>query len=131
MWLNFLVQLKLRIAALYTSGGRSVHALVKIDAHSKAQWNGIRDTVRPVLSKLGADAAAMSAVRLSRLPGCYREGTMRIEARGNPQSGETKTQPVYHRFQRPLLQELLYLNPRPQPVAILNMPRVRQLTESN
>ena len=130
LWLNFLVQLNLRIAALYTSGGRSVHALVRIDARSKAQWDAVRDVIRPVLSKLGADAAAMSAVRLTRLPGCYREGKVRVETQRDA-SGKPKTQPSYHRFQRPLLQELLYLNPRPEPVAVLNLPRVRRLTQSN
>src|SRR5262245_1718258 len=35
-WLAVIVQMPLRIAAIYTSGGRSVHALVRVDAESKA-----------------------------------------------------------------------------------------------
>lgn len=125
LWLNFLVQLNLRIAALYTSGGRSVHALVRVNATSKAQWDVMRDLLAPVLSKLGADPAAMSAVRLSRLPGCYREGKVRLAMRRDEATAHQQVRHVYHRFARPLYKELLYLNPRPEPVAILNMPRAR------
>jgi hypothetical protein len=85
-WLACLVQLPLRIAAIYTSGGKSIHALVRIDAGSKPQWDRERDAIKPVVVTLGADPNAMTAVRLSRLP-----GTMRGE--------------------RP--QQLLYLDPNP------------------
>lgn len=125
LWLNFIVQLRLRISALYTSGGRSVHALVRINATSKPQWDAMRDMMSPVLSKLGADPAAMSAVRLTRLPGCYRKGKTRVETFRDEQGHEEKRS-VYHRFEKPLLQELLYLNPRAEAVEILNMPIVRE-----
>lgn len=131
MWLNFLVQLKLRIAALYTSGGRSVHALVKVNASSKPQWDQMRDMLSPVLSKLGADPAAMSAVRLTRLPGCYRRGKMRVETWRDEKEQREEKRSVYHRFEKPLLQELLFLNPRAEPVAILNLPIVRTGKEAN
>jgi hypothetical protein len=71
-WLAAIVQFPLRIAAIYSSGGRSVHALVKIDARTKSEWDVERDTLRNALVVLGADAGAMSAVRLTRLPGCWR-----------------------------------------------------------
>ncbi len=129
MWLNFVVQLKLRIAALYTSGGRSVHALVRVNATSKPQWDALRDMMSPVLSKLGADPAAMSAVRLTRLPGCIRKGKMRSELWKDPQTGVEEKRMIYHRFEKGLMQELLYLNPRPEPLEILNMPRVRCIGE--
>lgn len=86
LWLKFLAQLMLPIVAIYTSGGRSVHALVKIDAPSKAHWDATRDAIRAALAPLGADPAAMTGVRLTRLPGCLR--------------GEN-------------LQELLWLDPQP------------------
>ncbi len=85
-WMAALVQLPLCIAALYTSGGRSIHALVRLDAPSKAAWDRERDALKPALVVLGADPCSMSAVRLTRLPGCQR-GTRR--------------------------QRLLYLNPDP------------------
>lgn len=72
VWLRCLVQLPLRIVALYTSGGRSVHALVKVSADSKAEHDACRNVVRSILPVLGADPAAMTGVRLSRLPGCFR-----------------------------------------------------------
>lgn len=87
LWLKLLVQLPLRIAAIYTSGGKSVHALVRIDAASKLDWDKERDAMVQLLAPLGADPAAMTAVRLTRLPGCLR--------------GDR-------------LQELWYLNPRPR-----------------
>jgi hypothetical protein len=87
LWLKFLVKLPLPIAAIYTSGGRSIHALVKLDASSKAWWDKYKSLIAPLFSKLGADPAALTAVRLTRLPGCRR--------------GER-------------LQKLLYLNPQPE-----------------
>lgn len=126
-WLNFVVQLKLRIAALYTSGGRSVHALVRVNAGSKPQWDVMRDMMSPVLSKLGADPAAMSAVRLTRLPGCYRRGKMRVETWRDEKEGREEKRPVYQRFEKPLLQELLWLNPKAEPVPILSLPVLRSI----
>lgn len=71
-WLACLVQLPLKIAAIYTSGGKSIHALVRVDAVSKQHWDEERDLIKPILVTLGADPQAMTAVRLSRLPGTLR-----------------------------------------------------------
>ncbi len=100
LWLRCLLVLPLPIAAIYTSGGRSLHALVRIDASGKLEWDARRDELLPLLCTLGADGAAMSAVRLSRLPGCLRHGK-RAKDGG------------LIRYERPALQRLLYLNPRP------------------
>jgi hypothetical protein len=72
LWLRLLVQLPERITAIYTSGGRSIHALVRVDRDSKKEWDMLRDLLRPMLSRYGADPAAMTAVRLTRLPACWR-----------------------------------------------------------
>lgn len=93
-WLSCLVQLPLQISAIYTSGGKSIHALVRVDAVSKQQWDAIRNQIRPILVPLGADEAAMTGVRLSRLPGALR---------GLQQ------------------QELIYLNPQPSPEPIFKL----------
>jgi hypothetical protein len=85
-WLAAIVQFPLRIAAIYSSGGRSVHALVKIDARTKGEWDSEKEAMKSALVVLGADLGAMTAVRLTRLPGCWR-----------------------HRS----LQKLLYINPDP------------------
>lgn len=86
LWLNFLAQLDMPISAIYTSGGKSVHALIRIEAESKDHWDRIRNDIIDAMVVYGADKRAMTAVRLTRLP-----GTMRGE--------------------RP--QQLLYLNPAP------------------
>jgi hypothetical protein len=89
-WLKILVQMPLRITAIYSSGGESVHALVRVGAQSKEQWDRImRQKILPMVAPLGADPGALTAVRLSRLPCCERGQT------GN-------------------LQELYYLNPNPE-----------------
>jgi hypothetical protein len=72
VFLNVLVQLGLPIAAIYSTGGRGIHALVRVDLDSKARWDTMRGYVLPVLAALGADPGAITGVRLSRLPGCWR-----------------------------------------------------------
>ena len=100
-WLAALVQMPLPISAIYTSGGRSTHALIRVDAESKAHWDRIAASLKPALIVLGADSGAMTAVRLSRLPCCERLGT-------------TDRHGVYNPFSDgPRLQRLLYLNPAP------------------
>lgn len=91
-WLRCLMQLPVRIASICESGGRSIHALVRVDADSKAAWDALVNRVKPVLVTLGADRGALSAVRLTRLPQAQR--------------GER-------------VQRLLYLNPEPEGTPIL------------
>ena len=93
-WLRCLVQLPLRIACICESGGRSIHALVRVDAASKAGWDALIDQMKPALVALGACRGALTAVRLTRLP----------QAR---------------RGQR--LQRLLYLNPAPDGTPIVRL----------
>ena len=74
-WLGLLVQVPLRIEAIYTSGGRSVHALVRVDAPTKRAWDAYKDSIAPTLNLLclgGLDPKVITAVRLTRLPGCLR-----------------------------------------------------------
>ncbi len=98
-WLRVVANLRLPIAAIYTSGGRSVHALLKCEVGSKAMWDATRNALKQVVCPLGADAAALTAVRLSRLPGCRR--------------GERE-------------QRLLYLDGAPDYGAIWQKPEVRK-----
>jgi hypothetical protein len=86
-WLRILVQIRIPICSIVSSGGKSLHALCRIDAKSKADWDRVVRGLMPKLVKAGADRNALTAVRLTRLPGCYR--------------GDR-------------LQELLYLNPGAQ-----------------
>jgi hypothetical protein len=113
-WAAALVQLPLSIAAIYTSGGRSIHALVRVDAPSKHEFDNFARAIKPILVTIGADKKTFSAVRLTRLPGCWRHGKM-------------SKQKCYVKFAAPALQKLLYLNPDPKPVAIISLPRQRDV----
>lgn len=111
-WVAMAVQLPLRIAAIYTSGGKSIHVLVRVDAKSKMQWDGWRDEMRDIVVTLGADPGCLSAVRLTRLPGCLR-------------LGKIDSSNVYRLFPRPHVQRLLYLNPSPDMTPIQSRPVLR------
>ncbi len=76
LWLAAIVHLPLRITAIYSSGGRSLHALVKVDARTKKEWDWERDAMNDTLVVLGADTGAMTAIRLTRLPGCWRRRSL-------------------------------------------------------
>lgn len=108
LWLRALVQLPLPIVAAYTSGGRSIHALARIDAGSKESWDALRDDLVPILCPLGADPAAMTAVRLTRLPGTLRHGSRGKDGKAKP-------------YPSPRLQRLLYLNPHATACPILDL----------
>jgi hypothetical protein len=147
-WLAALVQMPLRIAAIYTSGRRSIHALIRVDATSKLDWDAKAQQLKAVLEILGADPSAMTAVRLTRLPGCYRgeqgplarkpvtsrrwvDETLRYDASGDPIW--TPDQPPYQAEENPWtggqLQELLYLNPNPDRTPICRRPTLAEVCE--
>lgn len=116
-WLGFIVQVPLRIEALYTSGGRSIHALVRVDCRTKEEWDEEKRQLLPFLLgcvMVGGDRGTWSAVRLSRLPGTYREGKEGDDGR-------------YRRFDRPKLQKLLYLRPSAEVRPICDRPAVRDV----
>jgi hypothetical protein len=94
-WLRLLATVPFKIVAVYYSGGRSVHALVHVGADDKASWDSLVAPVKPLLTLVGADPAALTAVRLSRLPQAWR--------------GERQ-------------QRLIYLNPMADGTPILQMP---------
>ena len=104
-WLAFIVQLPLRVAAIYTSGGRSIHTLIRLDAANKAEFDATMMPLKRPLKVLGADPACLSAVRLTRLPGCWR--------------------PEKDGFQR-----LLYLCPNPPDVRLADLPVLRSRFEA-
>ena len=71
LWLAALSRVVPRIAAITTSGGRSVHALVRVDAPTKKAWDEQKKRILGLVT-VGADPGALSAVRLTRLPACWR-----------------------------------------------------------
>lgn len=119
-WLALLALLPLAIVALYTSGGRSVHALIRVDAPSKAVWDRFcKDVLKRPLTLLGADKGVFSAVRLTRLPCCWRRGRYDENGSWRPYLGKDG-KPA------PRRQELLFLNPGAQTgVSIMDLKPVR------
>jgi hypothetical protein len=108
-WLSLLLTLPLPVVAIYSSGGKSVHALLDTGARSKAEWDALRDRLSPVLTRLGGDAGAMTAVRLTRLPNVLRFGKEGKDG--------------YVEYARPAMQQLFFLNPRPEMVPVSQFPK--------
>ena len=104
-WLAFIVQLPLRTSAIYTSGSRSIHALIRLDAASKTEFDAAIMPLKRPLKVLGGDPACLSGVRLTRLPGCWR--------------------PEKNGFQR-----LLYLCPNPPDVRLADLPVINSRFEA-
>jgi hypothetical protein len=99
IWLGALAKTTLPVSAIYSSGGRSVHALIRVPGSgtgmsalsgptSKSEWDAWARAQKATLARIGADPKALTAVRLTRLPQQYR-----------PEKGA--------------LQKLLYVNPWP------------------
>lgn len=102
LWLRFLAMVPLAIVAIYSSGGHSLHALVRVDQPDKPTFDALlRENIKKTLPTVGADPGALTPVRLTRLPGCSRGGNE---------------------------QRLIYLNPAASwvnPVAIAALPQAR------
>ena len=77
--IRFWSAIKLPVAALIDSGGKSLHAWVKVDCPGAEAWE--RDVERRLymerLIPLGVDSTCRNEARLSRLPGHFRGETNR------------------------------------------------------
>jgi hypothetical protein len=89
--LALFVRLPLPIAALISSGSRSIHAWVRMDARDEAEYRGGVARMLDLLDRFGVDGKNKNPSRLSRLPGVRRV----IGAVGDGR------------------QRLIYLNPNP------------------
>jgi hypothetical protein len=89
--LSFYGKLRLPVAALYSSGGKSIHCLIKMDCANADEYREQVARILKMLLPYGFDSANKNPSRLSRLPGASREI-------GANESGE---------------QRLIYLNPEP------------------
>ena len=96
-WLKILCSLPLPVSAIYRSGGKSIHGLLKINAFSADDWKAKVAPLKAALTPLGVDPAAMRVSQLSRLPQCLRTD-----------KGQWQT--------------LLYLDPESDGVPIINKP---------
>jgi hypothetical protein len=95
--LPLFARLPLPVAAVIGSGGRSVHAWVKVDARDADEYRATVAQMLALLARFGVDGKNKNPSRLSRLPGARRE----IGAAGDG------------------VQRLLYLNPKPEGRSIL------------
>ena len=89
--LSLFARLPLPIVAVLGSGGRSLHAWVKVDARDSEDYRATVGEMLAILARCGVDGKNKNPSRLSRLPGARRE----IGAAGDG------------------IQRLLYLNPKP------------------
>lgn len=65
--------LRVPVQALIDTGGKSVHALIRVNAASAEEWTvQIEDRMFRVLGGLGVDRACKNESRMSRLPGMRR-----------------------------------------------------------
>lgn len=89
LWLRVLSKLTLPIVAVTTSGSKSAHALVRVNTKSRAEYLEKASEIADLVVPLGADPAAMSAVRLTRVPGCLRKDTGKAQTLiyFNPEAG--------------------------------------------
>jgi RecA-family ATPase len=65
----------LPISVLIDSGGKSIHAWVRVDAVDRAQWDERRDVIYETLAAKGIDPKNKNPSRYSRLPGADRDGS--------------------------------------------------------
>lgn len=77
-WLNALAQVRMPVVAISTSAGRSLHALVRVDAESYDEFTRIRTAARECMTELGFDPQSLSnPTAAMRMPNTWREGKMK------------------------------------------------------
>jgi len=72
LWIRALVQLPLPIVSVCSSGGRSIHSLIRVNAPSGEIWREQVAQIASPLLELGACKGTRSPAQLSRLPRCFR-----------------------------------------------------------
>jgi len=74
--IHFWAGVKLPIAALIDSGGKSIHAWVRIDAADETEWRvNVEERLFDLLGAIGIDGSCKNEARLSRTPGHLRLST--------------------------------------------------------
>lgn len=121
LWLNIMVRARLRIVAIIASGGRSLHALVKLGKESEqALLDEVKDPDNEdLLVMMGCDPQALHGMVSPRLPNTWREGKRvgKLDRDGKPVfttngRGEKKRVMEFVPFRYgPAKQALLYFNP--------------------
>jgi hypothetical protein len=77
------------VVSVVFSGGKSLHALLKVDCRDAEQWQAeVRDKLFPRLAEFGGDTANKNPSRLSRLPGGrHKSGNLSALVYLNPAHG--------------------------------------------
>jgi hypothetical protein len=130
-WLGFLVQCPLRIAAITTSGGRSIHTLVRVDCRTAVEFQALKAEMAPFLAGvqvLGVDTGPMNVLAPTRLPQCWREGKVVAPPPPTPGARVARGKWGFFPFPKgPKLQKLLYLQPEPDGRPITELPELRNV----
>lgn len=131
-WLGFIVQAPLRVEAIYTSGSRSIHVLVRIDGKTYEDWHAKKNAIMPFLVAcimMGGDKNTFgTGVRLSRLPGCLRHGKMVPQMiGGEPLMQNGRPVKRWERYKTPGEQKLLYFRPGATTRPICELPPERDV----
>jgi hypothetical protein len=71
--LSFLGKLRLPIAALISSGGKSIHCLIKMDCADADEYREQAARILKMLRPYGFDVANKNPSRMARLPGATRQ----------------------------------------------------------
>jgi hypothetical protein len=71
--LSLLARLPLPVAAIITSGGRSVHAWIMLNCSNEQEYRAKVDRIYTLLARFGLCPSNKNPSRLSRLPGAQRE----------------------------------------------------------
>jgi hypothetical protein len=101
-WLRVLSQFPLPVASIVSTGGRSAHALIRVDASGVIEWKKCGETIIKAMSHVGLDPApCKNPCEFSRMPGAWRK------SKGDRQ-------------------RLLYLNPKPECRPLVNLQEVTQ-----
>jgi hypothetical protein len=100
LWLSILKQLPLPIVSITLSGNTSAHAIIRLEASSLDQWTTAASSIAEQVIPIGACPGALTAVRLTRLPGVIRGDN------GNEQ-------------------RLIWLNPNPASMPIEKFSKIR------
>lgn len=130
-WLGFIVQAPIKIAAITTSGGRSIHTLVRVDCRTAAEFAEQKQRMAPFLAGvqvLGVDTGPMNVLAPTRLPQCWREG--KVVPPPPPTPGVTVARGKWGFFpfpKGPKRQKLLYVQPAADGRPICELPELRNV----
>ena len=89
--IRFWAGVKLPVAILINSGGKSIHGWIRIDAKDAQDWQQrVEGNLFDLLTAIGADKACKNEARLSRMPGHFRteKGRWQRVLYMNPEGGQ-------------------------------------------